>query len=75
MKKHKYFTLKELCYSKTAEELSIDNTPKDEVILNNLDYTMDCLDEIREGWGKSITINSGYRCKQLNTIVKGADTS
>lgn len=75
MKKHKYFTLNELCRSNTASKYGIDNTPISQEVLDNLDYTMDRLDEIREGWGKPIVITSGYRCKELNEKVGGKPTS
>ena len=75
MKKHKYFTLNELCRSNTASKYGIDNTPTSREVLDNLDYTMNRLDEIREGYGKPIIINSGYRCKELNERVGGKPTS
>lgn len=75
MKNHKYFTLSELCNSSTADKLGIDNTPTDPVILSNLDYIMDQLDTIREGYGKPIIINSGYRCPELNKAVGGVADS
>lgn len=75
MTEHKYFTLEELTRSKKAEKLGIDNEPKDDKILENLDFTMTRLDEIREAYGKPIIINSGYRSKELNEAVGGVKTS
>lgn len=75
MKNHKYFTLAELCNSTVASQRGIDNTPTDPVILANLDYIMDQLDTIREGYGKPIIINSGYRCPALNKAVGGVADS
>lgn len=75
MKNHKYFTLNELCKSVTADKLGINNTPIDPEILDNLDYIMSKLDEVREGYGKPIVINSGYRCPALNKAVGGVADS
>ena len=33
------------------------------------------LDPIREAWGDPIVVSSGYRCKELNTLVGGAKNS
>ena len=33
------------------------------------------LDPLREWYGKPITVNSGYRCPELNVAVKGSKTS
>ena len=71
MKQHKYFTYKEVIYSYKAEKNGIDNEPKDEKIIDNLDYSMDRLDEIRESYNHPIIISSGYRCEQLNKLVGG----
>lgn len=34
-----------------------------------------CLDPIREAWGKPIRVNRGYSSKQLNAAVGGVATS
>lgn len=71
----KYFTIEELCQSDTAENLGIDNTPTEEVIIN-LTYFVDrILDPLREAWGSAILVNSGYRCPVLNKAVGGSKTS
>lgn len=71
----KYFTIKELIHSDTANKLQIDNSPSKE-IERNLSILVDhLLDPIREQWGKPIMINSGYRCKELNKAIKGSNTS
>ena len=53
----KYFTVKEMLYSDTAKRLKIDNTPKSDEIVDNIQYLMSRLDEIREGYCKPIFIN------------------
>lgn len=71
----KYFKSSEILYSKKAEENGIDNTPTDPKIIDNLNYTLKRLDEIRSGYGKPIHINSGYRCEELNVLVGGVSNS
>lgn len=71
----KYFTLYELIKSDVAEEKGINNTPQEEDIIKNIEYTISRLDEIREGYGKPIYVNSGYRCGKLNKEVGGVDDS
>ena len=71
----KYFKVKEIIYSKTAEKNNIDNYPKDEEVICNLNYTLQRLNEIREGFGSPIYINSGYRCEELNKLVGGVKNS
>lgn len=70
----KYFTLKELTYSATAELKGIDNTPNG-AEQRNLEILLEQLDKIRAKYGKPIYINSGYRCPALNKAVKGVSNS
>lgn len=71
----KYFTIAELCKSDTADRLGINNRiPKD--LLPNVERLINkVLDPLREAYGKPITINSGYRCPELNKAVSGSPTS
>lgn len=71
----KYFTLKELTRSATAEEKGIDNTPTPEVEKNLTLLVENVLDPLRKLSGKPITVNSGYRCPELNKAVGGSKTS
>lgn len=71
----KYFSIKEMLHSDTAERLKIDNTPISDEIVDNIQYLMNRLDEIREGYGKPIYINSAYRCPKLNQAVGGVSSS
>ena len=71
----KYFTFDELCESGTAKTHKIDNTPSEEVRINLRNLVDNCLDVIREKYGKPITISSGYRCPELNKKVGGKETS
>lgn len=71
----KYFTIEELTRSTIATAKGIDNTPTPE-IKANLERLVDkVLDGLREIYGKPITVNSGYRCPELNKAVGGSKTS
>lgn len=75
MYKPKYFTLKEMISSNTAKEKNIDNTPTWSVVLNLLELVCNILDPLREAYKKPITVNSGYRCIELNRAVGSKDNS
>ena len=70
-----YFSIQELTASATALREGIDNRPNKcayhllHVLVQQL------LDPIRKAWGEPIVVSSGYRCKQLNTLVGGAKYS
>lgn len=71
----KYFTIKELTKSATADTNGIDNTPSNQEIDNLTKLVDNILDPLREAYGKPIRVNSGYRCKELNSLVGGKPTS
>lgn len=71
----KYFTIKELCKSNTADQLGIDNTPNDQETNNLVQLIENILDPLREAWGRPIKVNSGFRGKALNAKVGGVKTS
>lgn len=75
MKTPKYFTFLEMIKSSTADKNNIDNNPTNTEIIDNINYTMERLDEIREKYGKPIIITSGYRCQELNKKVGGKPNS
>ena len=69
------FTLKELTKSDTATRLGLDNTP-DEQALENLKTLCEMvLQPVRDHFGKSVTVNSGYRSPESNAAVGGSKTS
>ena len=71
----KYFCLKELTSSATALREGIDNRPS-KCAYHLLHVLVDqLLDPIREAWGEPIVVSSGYRCKELNALVGGAQHS
>lgn len=69
-----YFKESEFTRSTTASMNKIDNTPSSE-ILSHIRELMVFLEPIREKWGKPIIITSGYRCRTLNSLLKGSSTS
>lgn len=71
----KYFKFKEMVRSSKADEFNIDNWPKDADIMDNIFFTMECLDKIREDYGLPLSVSSGYRCKELNNKLNGSKTS
>lgn len=71
----KYFSIKELCHSDTANARGIDNTPTEDVKANLEALIENVLDPLREAYGKPIYINSGYRCSELNKAVGGVSNS
>lgn len=75
LKDTKYFKVSEILRSSTAKKLEIDNIPTDEEIIENINYTLERLNTIRENYGKPIIITSGYRCDMLNSLVGGVKDS
>lgn len=72
----KYFTLRELCKSITANKKDITNVPEGlGEVLNMVLLIEHVLDPAREWLGEEIFVNSGYRCKRLNKAVGGVDNS
>ena len=70
-----YFTISELTASATALREGIDNRPN-KCAYHLLHVLVDqLLDPIREAWGEPIVVSSGYRCKQLNTLIGGVKNS
>ena len=70
-----YFKFIEMIRSAKADEFSIDNFPKDCDVIDNIIFTMECLDKIRDEYGLPLYISSGYRCPELNKKVGGKDKS
>ena len=70
-----YFSIAELTASFTASRFGIDNTPPKEVADKLQVLISECLNPIREAYGKPIIVTSGYRCEALNKKVGGKPTS
>ncbi len=71
----KFFTIAELCKSTTADRLGINNRCRQEHVTALTALVDNVLDPLRTWWGKPITVNSGYRCPELNAAVKGSKRS
>jgi hypothetical protein len=69
------FTLKELTRSDTATRLGLDNTPNEEALENLKLLCEKVLQPVRDHFGKSVTVNSGYRSPESNAAVGGSKTS
>ena len=71
----KHFSISELTASATALREGIDNRPS-KCAYHLLHVLVDqLLDPIREAWGEPIVVSSGYRCKELNTLIGGVKNS
>ena len=71
----KHFSISELTSSATALREGIDNRPS-KCAYHLLHVLVDqLLDPIREAWGEPIVVSSGYRSKELNTLVGGVKNS
>lgn len=81
----KYFTISELTRSDTASIKKIDNTPNKEITEHLIELVEKLLDPLRSDWAEycdvnrlgnpAISVNSGYRCNELNKAVGGSSTS
>ena len=68
----KYFTVEELSRSNVAQMKGIANVPSPQHVANMNRLVEITLDQARELYGKPITVNSGYRSKELDVAVGGA---
>lgn len=71
----KYFTIKELTKSDVAKRNKINNIPTQQEEANLIALVDNILDPLREAYGKSIIVTSGFRCEELNRLVGGSKTS
>ena len=69
------FSLKELTKSDTATRLGLDNTPDEATIENLKLLCQEVLQPIREHFGKSVTVNSGFRSSETNQATGGSKSS
>ena len=76
MKISKNFSFEEFTASATAKKHGIANVITEwEVRDNIIALVENVLQPLRDAYGKAIRINSGYRCKELNKLVGGVETS
>ncbi len=69
------FSISELIFSETALKNNISNIPDLKALDNILNLIFYCLQPVRNLMQKPMLITSGYRCKKLNDLVKGAKNS
>ena len=70
-----HFSLEEMTYSKKARYLGIPNEPNAEQLVNLTRLACCVLEPARLAYGKPMTVTSGLRCEELNTLVGGKPTS
>lgn len=71
----KNFTLEELCASDTAKAKGIRNVPDTQQMLNLCALVHKVLQPLRDIYGGSIKIGSGFRSPALNKAVGGVSNS
>jgi hypothetical protein len=69
------FWLSEFIKSPYAERMGIDNTPPESIIPKLTLLCEKILQPLRDFFDKTVTVNSGYRCKELNTVIGGSASS
>ena len=76
MKLSDNLTLDEFTRSSTATARKIDNSLPPVLLPHAQEYAVKCFQKVRSIWGNAPrTLNSGYRCKALNTAVGGSLSS
>ncbi|MDC8446107.1 MAG: D-Ala-D-Ala carboxypeptidase family metallohydrolase [Nitrosomonas sp.] len=70
-----HFTLRELIHSDTAIKLGIDNTPPADVIGSFVRICISILEPVRSHFLVPFSVNSGYRCPNLNKALGGSKNS
>lgn len=72
----KNFDWKEFEKSDVAKAHHINNAIVDWEVRDNIKALVDnVLQPLRDAWGGPLFINSGFRCKELNELVGGVETS
>ena len=75
MKLTQHFSLEELSHSDYAEAHGIKNYPGQQAQQNLMMLCVLILEPLRMAIGQPVRINSGYRCKAVNSGVGGVSTS
>ena len=71
----KNFTLSELTKSETALRKGLDNAPSQDTISALQVLAVHVLQPVRDHYGRSVKVNSGYRSPEVNASVGGSKTS
>ena len=69
------FTLEEFTYSRIAIEQGLENIPNPQALLALKNLTSYLLQPLRERYGKTIAITSGYRNEAVNLLAGGVKNS
>lgn len=69
------FTLEELTYSRTAVENGLENIPSPRALQALKNLSVYLLQPLRDRYGKTIAITSGYRNETVNLLVGGVKNS
>jgi len=69
------FTLSEFTKSQTAMRLNIDNTPTENDIRFMILLSMSVLEPVRKHFKIPFSLNSGFRCQELNKAIGSSSTS
>jgi hypothetical protein len=69
------FSLQELTKSQEALRKGLNNAPSQEVISNLQELSNMVLQRVRDHFGKSVVVTSGYRSPEVNAAVGGSKTS
>ena len=75
MQLSKHFKLSEFTKSQVAVRKGIKNTPSSGEIKNLTDLCYGVLEKARVKFDKPVTINSGFRCLELNRAIGSGDSS
>lgn len=75
MKLSNNFWLSEFTRSQYASRKGIDNTPTEKEVDNLRELCYNVLQPIRNHYGKSVRVSSGFRCATLNVGIGGSKTS
>jgi hypothetical protein len=71
----KHITFNEATKSNTAIRNGIKNVPNAQELSNMKLVAEKCFEPLREWYGKPIRVNSFFRSKELNDLVKGSKSS
>ena len=71
----KHISWEEATKSQSAIRAKISNIPNEQELANMRLTAEKCFEPLREWYGKPLVISSFFRCKALNTLIKGSKTS
>ena len=69
------FSLKEMTRSDTATRLGLNNTPDEKTIDNLKTLCEKVLQPVRDHYGKTVTVTSGFRSSETNQAIGGSKSS